>query len=233
MGNALQNNGKLDDAIKAYNDALFIKPNHAHSHNNMGGALEHKGKIEEAIVSYKKSISLNPTYADAHQNLGYLYLNNGKLKEGLDEIEWRWKTDIFSGQKRNFLQPLWDGKQSLNGKRILHLARAGCWGYHKLVFCFTTCNQSCWHCILECQEKLIPLLKRSFPNVEVKPEDRSRDLKRDDFDYHLPMGSLYKHFLQEITDNPKPDAHLIPDPDRVNHWIGRLNLLGKGPFIKD
>ena len=45
------------------------------------------------------------------------------------------------------------------------------------------------------------------------------------------MGSLYKHFLQEITDNSKPDAHLIPDPDRVNHWIGRLNLLGKGPFI--
>ena len=231
MGNVLQNNGKLDDAIKAYNEALFIKPNHAHSHNNMGGALEHKGKIEEAIVSYKKSISLNPTYADAHQNLGYLYLNNGKLKEGLDEIEWRWKTDIFSGQKRNFLQPLWDGKQSLNGKRILIWHEQGVGDTINWSSVLPLVTNCAGHCILECQEKLIPLLKRSFPNVEVKPEDRSRDLKRDDFDYHLPMGSLYKHFLQEITDNSKPDAHLIPDPDRVNHWIGRLNLLGKGPFI--
>ena len=231
MGNTLQNNGKLDDAIKAYNEALFIKPNHAHSHNNMGGALEHKGKIEEAIVSYKKSISLNPTYADAHQNLGYLYLNNGKLKEGLDEIEWRWKTDIFSGQKRNFLQPLWDGKQSLNGKRILIWHEQGVGDTINWSSVLPLVTNRAGHCILECQEKLIPLLKRSFPNVEVKPEDRSRDLKRDDFDYHLPMGSLYKHFLQEITDNSKPDAHLIPDPDRVNHWIGRLNLLGKGPFI--
>ena len=231
MGNTLQNNGKLDDAIKAYNEALFIKPNHAHSHNNMGGALEHKGKIEEAIVSYKKSISLNPTYADAHQNLGYLYLNNGKLKEGLDEIEWRWKTDIFSGQKRNFLQPLWDGKQSLNGKRILIWHEQGVGDTINWSSVLPLVTNRAGHCILECQEKLIPLLKRSFPNVEVKPEDRSRDLKRDDFDYHLPMGSLYKHFLQEITDNSKPDAHLIPNPDRVNHWIGRLNLLGKGPFI--
>ena len=231
MGNALQNNGKLDDAIKAYNEALFIKPNHAHSHNNMGGALEHKGKIEEAIVSYKKSISLNPTYADAHQNLGYLYLKKGKLKEGLDEIEWRWKTDIFSGQKRNFLQPLWDGKQSLNGKRILIWHEQGVGDTINWSSVLPLVTNRAGHCILECQEKLIPLLKRSFPNIEVKPEDRSRDLKRDDFDYHLPMGSLYKHFLQEITDNPKPDAHLIPDPDRVNHWIGRLNLLGKGPFI--
>ena len=231
MGNTLQNNGKLDDAIKAYNEALFIKPNHAHSHNNMGGALEHKGKIEEAIVSYKKSISLNPTYADAHQNLGYLYLNNGKLKEGLDEIEWRWKTDIFSGQKRNFLQPLWDGKQSLNGKRILIWHEQGVGDTINWSSVLPLVTNRAGHCILECQEKLIPLLKRSFPNVEVKPEDKSRDLKRDDFDYHLPMGSLYKYFLQEITDNSKPDAHLIPDPDRVNHWIGRLNLLGKGPFI--
>ena len=84
---------------------------------------------------------------------------------------------------------------------------------------------------MECQEKLVPLLKRSFPNVEVKPEDRSQDMNRDDFDYHLPMGSLYKHFLQEITANPKPDAYLVPDPDRVNYWRKRLNSLGKGPYI--
>ena len=87
------------------------------------------------------------------------------------------------------------------------------------------------HCILECQDKLVPLLKRSFPDVEVKPEDRKRDIERDDFDYHLPMGSLYKHFLDEIIENPKTDAYLVPDPDRVNYWKGRLKSLGKGPYI--
>ena len=84
---------------------------------------------------------------------------------------------------------------------------------------------------MECQEKLVPLLTRSFPDVEVKAEDRSRDIKRDDFDYHLPMGSLYRHFVPEITENPKPDAYLVPDPVRVNYWKERLKTLGKGPYI--
>ena len=87
------------------------------------------------------------------------------------------------------------------------------------------------HCILECQEKLVPLLKRSFPNVDVKPENRSLDAVRDDFDFHLPMGSLYKHFIEEITKNTQPDAYLIPDPVRVSFWRNRLNSLGNGPYI--
>ena len=84
---------------------------------------------------------------------------------------------------------------------------------------------------MECQEKLIPLLKRSFPNFEVKAVNKKSDLDRDDFDLHLPMGSLYKHFIDKIMQNPKPDAFLVPDPERVNFWRERLNSLGKGPYI--
>ena len=98
-------------------------------------------------------------------------------------------------------------------------------------FCLSLVTSLAGHCVLECQEKLVPLLKRSFPNVEVKAVDRSLDLQRDDFDVHLPMGSLYKHFLHEITQNPKPDAFLVPDPFRVKFWRDRLNSLGKGPYI--
>ena len=84
---------------------------------------------------------------------------------------------------------------------------------------------------LECQEKLVPLLERSFPDIEVKSEDRSIDSKRADFDVHLPMGSLYKHFIDEILAKPQVDPYLIPDPVRVNYWKERLNYLGKGPYI--
>ena len=87
------------------------------------------------------------------------------------------------------------------------------------------------HCILECQEKLVPLLERSFPDIEVKSEDRSIDSKRDDFDVHLPMGSLYKHFIDEILAKPQVDPYLIPDPVRVNYWKERLSSLGKGPYV--
>ena len=80
--------------------------------------LRDKGMFDEAIEVYNKSISLKPEFEKAHQNLTFALLNIGRLKEGLDKNEWRWKTKIFITQ-RHFSQPLWDGKQSLNGKRIL------------------------------------------------------------------------------------------------------------------
>ena len=231
LGNVLREQLELDEAIEYYSKSISLKPDYTEAYNNMGLALYYQGKSEEAIQIYTKAISKDPLSPETHKNLGYVLLRSGRLKEGLDESEWRWKTDKFLGQKRNFPQPLWDGKQSLNGKRILLWCEQGVgdtimWS-SKIPF---LTSQSA-HCILECQEKLVPLLTRSFPDVEVKAEDRSRDIKRDDFDYHLPMGSLYRHFVPEITENPKPDAYLVPDPVRVNYWKERLKTLGKGPYI--
>jgi tetratricopeptide (TPR) repeat protein len=231
MGNVLVDQNNLEKAIELFKKAILLHPNYVEAYNSMGLTLHYQDKSEEAIQVYKKAISLEPDYADAQKNLCYVLLRSGRLREGLDQYEWRWKTGNFLSKKRNFIQPLWDGKQSLSGKRILLWCEQGVgdtimWS-SKIPF---LTSQSA-HCILECQEKLVPLLKRSFPNVEVKPEDRSLDMNRDDFDYHLPMGSLYKHFIDQIIENDKPDAYLIPDPDRVNYWRDRLNSLGKGPYI--
>jgi hypothetical protein len=97
--------------------------------------------------------------------------------------------------------------------------------------CLSLVTSQAKHCILECQEKLVPLLERSFPNVEIKAVDKSLDSQRKDFDFHLPMGSLYKHFIHEIMQNTKPKSYLVPDPVRVSFWRKRLNSLGKGPYI--
>tara|TARA_B110000285_G_scaffold201867_1_gene236800 strand:- start:214 stop:813 length:600 start_codon:yes stop_codon:yes gene_type:complete len=45
------------------------------------------------------------------------------------------------------------------------------------------------------------------------------------------MGSLFRHFIPEISKNFKPDAFLLPDPSRVNFWKKRLNSLGSGPYV--
>ena len=97
--------------------------------------------------------------------------------------------------------------------------------------CLSLVTSRAKHVILECQEKLVPLLSRSFPNVEVKAVDRSLDADRDDFDLHLPMGSLYKHFIDEIMENGMASSYLVADPDRVKFWRDRLHSVGKGPYI--
>ena len=231
LGNTLKEQGGFDQALENYNKAILLKPDYPDAYNNVGLMLHYQDKSYEAIKTYKKAISLKPDYAEAHQNLGLTLLNIGKLQEGLDEFEWRWKTSQFMSNKRRFIQPMWDGSQSLKDKRILLWCEQGIGDTLNWSSCLSLLASQSKHCILECQDKLVPLLQRSFPNVEVKPEDRSLDMSRDDFDYHLPMGSLYRHFLSEITENTKPKAYLVPDPDRVNYWRDRLTSLGKGPYI--
>jgi hypothetical protein len=153
------------------------------------------------------------------------------LKEGLDEYEWRWKTAKRLSTNRNFSRPLWDGKESLKGKTILLWSEQGVGDTINWSSCLSFVASIAEHCILECPQKLVPLLARSFPNVEVRPENRSLDAQRDDFDFHLPMGSLYRHFISEISQESKAKAFLIPDPVRVKFWRNRLNSLGNGPYI--
>jgi tetratricopeptide (TPR) repeat protein len=72
MGIALQDQGKLEEAIEAYNKALSIKPDYAEAYNNMGVALQDQGKLEEAIEAYTKALSIKPDYAEAHRNLSFI-----------------------------------------------------------------------------------------------------------------------------------------------------------------
>ena len=231
IGNTLKDQGKLDEAIEAYNKAISIKPDYADAYYNKGVVLQDQGKLKEAIIAYNKAISIKPDYFKAHKNLSYTLLSNGRLREGFEEHEWRWKTDKFLSTQRHFSRPLWDGKESLHGKRILLWCEQGIGDTINWSSCLPLVTSRAKDCIVECQKKLVPLLQRSFPNVEIKAEDRSLDSEREDFDLHLPMGSLYKHFIEEIMQNAKPDAFLVPDPERVKFWKTRLRSLGKGPYI--
>jgi tetratricopeptide (TPR) repeat protein len=236
IGITLKDQGRNKGAIEAYENALKIKPNYAETHFNMGNVCRDQGELEEAIEAYQKAVAIIPDYAEAHLNLSFAFLNSGRLKEGLDEYEWRWTTAKFSSENRYFpnryfSRPLWDGKQSLRNKRILAWCEQGIGDTINWSSCLPFLASQAENCILECQEKLVPLLTRSFPNIEVKPENRSLDSERDDFDFHIPMGSLYRHFIPEISQNSNAKAFLVPDTIRVNFWKERLKSIGNPPYI--
>ena len=231
MGNTLRDEGELDKAIDTYKKAISLKLDNFLLFNNMGLTLKDQGKIEEAILAFQKSISLNPNYPETYFNISLSLLQSGRIKEGLEEYEWRHKTKQGLTRYRHFPQPKWDGKTSLKDKTILLWCEQGIGDTMNWSSCLNLVTDCSKHVILECQEKLVPLLSRSFPNVEVKAEDRSLDADRDDFDLHLPMGSLYKHFIDEIMENDMASSYLAPDPDRVKYWKDRLHSVGKGPYI--
>jgi hypothetical protein len=65
----------------------------------------------------------------------------------------------------------------------------------------------------------------------VRVENRDADLETNEFDFHLPIGSLFRHFLPEITKNQAMNSYLVPDPLKIVSWKKRLHSLSRCPFI--
>jgi tetratricopeptide (TPR) repeat protein len=81
LGNALRDQGKLDEAVTAFRRAIKVRPDYAEAHSNLGLALRDQGKLDEAAAAYREAIRITPDHADAHSNLGALYYEQGKLDE--------------------------------------------------------------------------------------------------------------------------------------------------------
>ncbi|MEL7036725.1 MAG: tetratricopeptide repeat protein [Cyanobacteria bacterium J06592_8] len=87
LGNALYDQGKLEEAIASYKKAIEINPECADAYNSLGLALRQQGQLEEAIASYKKAIEINPKYTYAYNNLGLALRQQGQLEEAIENYK--------------------------------------------------------------------------------------------------------------------------------------------------
>ena len=83
LGNALKSQGKIEEAIVHFNQALQINPAYAKAYNNLGTALAAQGKTEEAIKNFGIALSINPGNAEAHSNIGVALATQGKIEKAI------------------------------------------------------------------------------------------------------------------------------------------------------
>jgi hypothetical protein len=86
-------------------------------------------------------------------------------------------------------------------------------------------------CLIECDERLIPLFERSFPKFSAikritVDEDYPDEILQSDI--KIPIGSLPSLFRKDINSFPDRKSYLIPDNKEVVKWSGRFAELGKG-----
>ncbi len=84
LGNALQGQGKLVDAVACYHRAVQLKPDYVEAHNNLGTALRAQGMLDDAAACYRRALELNPDHAEAHNNLGTALSDQGKPDDAVD-----------------------------------------------------------------------------------------------------------------------------------------------------
>ena len=241
-GIILNDNGQKKEAMHYHNLAISKKPDSASLYLNYGVTLDHNGELNKATETYKKAISLKPDYVQAHANLAFLYMFQGDLKSAIKHRKWRWKSKEEQSKLRHLKLPEWDGKQSLKDKRILALGEQGPGDVIMWAPALKYLKSLGGRVTLQCHVKLIKLFEMSFSGVNIEPINRDKTIGSDDYDYYIPMETLFGYFcINEQKRNEtisfsspaqlKTDAFLFPKQDRVDFWKDRLNEIGKGPFV--
>jgi protein O-GlcNAc transferase len=83
LGNLLQEQGKLVEAIHCYQKATQINPDFAGAYYNLAETLQDMGRLDEASGYYKKVIELNPDFAGAYYNLGFILQEKRQFDEAM------------------------------------------------------------------------------------------------------------------------------------------------------
>ncbi|HEU0118433.1 MAG TPA: tetratricopeptide repeat protein [Alphaproteobacteria bacterium] len=221
---------RWDEAQKAYRRVLEIDPNNVATLNNLASALQHLDGREEAIQLYTRAIAAMPNNnLMLHYNRATCYLTDAKLSEGWADFRTSQSYWRAIGDKRQNLPwlslPMWDGSDP-KGKRIL------VWGDHgigdEILFggLIPELVARGAKVAFECMDRLVPLMKRSFPEITVVPR-QDPPLIGSDFDCYAPCLWLACVLRPTLEGFPDRKSFLVTDPDKTALLRQRYKNFGK------
>lgn len=83
LGNVYSDEGNVDAALKALENAVRINPSLAESRTNLGNMYLQKGRIEDAVYEYRQALDINPDDSKTYNNLGNAYLQRQWFNEAI------------------------------------------------------------------------------------------------------------------------------------------------------
>ena len=229
LGNIYQEQDRLEDAVYMYQKAIKIQPR-ADIYNNLGIALKEQGQLEEAIQVYYKAIEIQPQFANAQNNIGLILFLQGDFKNGWQQYQWRWKCDDFPSENRPFHQPSWNGSNP-SAKTILVWAEQGIGDEIMFASMLNDLRQSNANIMVECEQRLISLFQRSFPDIRffcrTNPPDQQ--LLNPNIDYQISMGSLGQWLRTDLDSFKQGQSYyLTACPDKTAELRNKYQQLASG-----
>ena len=185
---------RYEEALNNINQAILLNPKYSEAYFGLANILKDLRRLEEAFINYEKAITLKPNYAEALHNWGRALLLNCNFEKANSLMEWRWQTDQKIGVPLNTSRPKWDGKANQN---ILLWREQGVGDEIMFSAAIYDLKSKSNTLFVECDQRLMPLFQRSFPDDIEYISDKSK-LSINEYDYHLPIGSLPLYFRKSI-----------------------------------
>ena len=224
LGVSFSSLGDYQKAIRQFKNVIDLKDDYAEPHYSLGKVYTENRKLDLSILHFKKALEIDKEHYRSLLGLAYSLIFKNNFTEAWEKYEYRWMVKPTSNQEwPTKSNKKWEGEQDMNlvlwreqgiGDDILFLGLVTeASRISKAVTIFT-------------QERLIPLCERGMPGVVFKPYKNKID--DEDFDYHLPMGSLPRLFRNDIKDFENTvTGYLKADKDRVDMLREELGLGNK------
>jgi len=106
-GNALEAEGKLDEALTQYAAAQSFMPANVDACINLGIALTRKGELDAARAQLRRALELNPRDPGAHFNLASVLSRQGKFDEAIPHYHEALRSYFYRAEAHNELGNLY------------------------------------------------------------------------------------------------------------------------------
>jgi tetratricopeptide (TPR) repeat protein len=220
-----------EDAIKAFLVVHKMIPTDPMPPANIASSCTQQGNWREAMQWAEKALKLDPENYIAHISASYAYLALGRWEEGWKHSEYLYGNHLVIrvyNDKENE-EPDWDGSP---GKTVVVQCDQGVGDILMYGQCLTDMVKDCKTVIIECAQRLVPLMKRNFPGVTVygtlKESGQGWSLNHR-IDAHIHISALPKFYRNKESDFPRV-AYIKPDEKKVEYWKQWLSTLPK-PWI--
>ena len=219
LGQAQLGQGKFDDALVSIKQSLALNPDFVDAHVSLGNTLKATGNIAGALQSYREALKRAPDNADAHFNLSLALFLSGDIAEGWQEYEWRWQWKFMASPKRNLPQPAWQ-KESLLKTSVVVWGEQGIGDEIMFASLLPDLIEEASSVTVECEPRLLPIYKRSFPDIDLIPKKATPDSKllEKTADFQIAIGSLGRRYRPSINAFPKHDGYLKADTEKIRSF---------------
>jgi tetratricopeptide (TPR) repeat protein len=229
LGNCYIKLLKLHEAIIPLKISQALDPENIKVYINLNYVYYSLGNLKKAYYYVYQGLKVAPNSETLHWVLAWSLLLFKRYQSGWIEYEYRF-SDGGKVERRDFPFPLWQG-ENLNGKTIFIAAEQGLGDQIMFASCLPNLLAISSSCILECHEKLAPLLQQSFPEIQVINTQQKKEkyaLKRLSMpiDYYTRIGSLPRWFRNSYESFLPARTYLSANTERIAFWKQHLSTLG-------
>jgi tetratricopeptide (TPR) repeat protein len=247
LGTVLNDQGRLNEALTFFEEALRLDPTFAKARYNRANARRPLGDVAGAIEDMEAALpGAENGYEVAMMNMAraLMLMGEARIPEAFEAYEVRLDPNLPDAMHVAVDAPRWDPKtEDIAGKRVLVVGEQGI--ADELVF--ANCLNDLIEAVgpdgqvyLAVEARMAGLFQRGFPKAIVGghkavrlegrltryvPFTEDMDPK---LDHWVPIASLMAVYRPTLESFPGPGQIIVPDPDKVEYWKGELAKLPAG-----